>query len=40
VIGVNLKIEVAKAKKPDREHYLETAYVVEEMLMALDLGLN
>ena len=40
VLGVNLKIEVAKANPKNRSHLLETAYVMEEILIAAEQGLN
>jgi len=36
ILGVNLKIEVAKANPKIRAHMLETAYVMEEMLISVE----
>jgi len=40
ILGVNLKIEVAKANPKIRSHMLETAYVLEEMLISVEQGLS
>ena len=40
VLGVNLKIEVAKANPKNRATLLETAYVLEEMLISVEQGLS
>lgn len=39
VLGVELKLEVAKAPQEQRRNYLETAYVLEEMLYSVENGL-
>jgi len=37
-LGVNLKLEVARSKPDRREHALEAAYALEEILQAVENG--
>lgn len=40
LLNPSLKLEVAKAPARLRQHYLETAYVLEEILQAVEFDLD